>query len=304
MKITKYIAALAIVSFFTSCEQDDEVAVAGQTKNIQVVVAPFGTLAVTDIVGQLGTNSADVDFGFKLTNATTYFDSDVKVTYQGQDYIIHPEDADNDGVIDPESLEVIIGVSTVEFEIQAPAGGIPYNGSVSTAQIDLSDTEYDLEIMPIGSRPNELVVLKGAGASLSVNATVYGQLPAITPGQINFLFDWDPNNDAGNDLDLRVRRMPGDVGVDYSGSVSNYESVDISDTAVASEYEVKADAWSTIGGTISGIVFAMHPDGTLEVFETDLTGIAAGGVSAEVVLLKVTKGVDAISGDVTYTLYQ
>lgn len=285
MKIYKYIAILAVTLFFTSCERDDDTEVAAQTSNIQVVVEPFGTTATTDIVGQVGANSIVMDFGFRLTDfSTTYFDSDVIITYGGNTYTIPAGDT-----------EVYVGPTNISFDIPAPTGSIPYNGVVTVTQVDLSNTVFDIEVP---NRPSDLVVIKGPGSSLNVNTTVYGQIPPVTAGQVNFLFDWNPNDDAGNDLDLRLRMMPGDVAIDYSGSVSNYEDTQLADGDADGMYQVKADAWSTIGGTIDGILFAMHPDGTLEVFETDLTGIAAGGVSAEVVLVNITK-----SGN-TYTLYQ
>lgn len=290
MKINKYIAIIAITLFFASCERDDDTAVAAQSSNIQVIVEPFATVSATDIIGQIGANTAEIDFGFRLTEyTTTYFDSDVVITFEGNNYTIPAGDT-----------EVVVGPTMVSFDIN-PTGAIPYNGLVSVAEIDLSDTSFDFEVL---NRPSDLVVLKGEGGIVNISATVYGQLPAVTAGQVNFLFDWNPNDNAGNDLDLRVRRVPGDISVEYSGSVSNYEDVDIADSDIDGMYEIKADAWSTIGGTISGILFAMHPDGTLEVFETDLTGITGGGISAEVVLVNVTKSTDAGTGVVTYDLYQ
>ena len=298
MKINKYIAIIAITLFFASCERDDDTAVAAQSSNIQVIVEPFATVSATDIIGQIGANTAEIDFGFRLTEFTTsYFGSDVVVTFEGNNYTISPE-LDENGDLVPGTDEVVVGPTMVSFDIN-PTGAIPYNGLVSVAEIDLSATAFDFEVL---NRPSDLVVLKGEGGTVNISATVYGQLPAVTAGQVNFLFDWSPNDDAGNDLDLRVRRVPGDIAVEYSGSVSNYEDVDIADSDIDGMYEIKADAWTTIGGTISGIVFAMHPDGTLEVFETDLTGITSGGVSAEVVLVNVEKS--TVAGVVTYTLSQ
>ncbi|PHR68855.1 MAG: hypothetical protein COA67_11925 [Lutibacter sp.] len=294
MKINKYIAILAVTLFFASCERDDDTAVAIQTSNIQVIVEPFATISATDIIGQIGPNTAEIDFGFRLTEfSTTYFGSDVVITFDGNEYTISPV-LDSNGILVPGTDEVVVGPTMVGFDI-SPTGSIPFNGLVSVSQIDLSDTVFDLEVL---NRPNDLVLLKGEGGSLDVITTVYGQLPPVTAGQVNFLFDWSPNDDAGNDLDLRLRMMPGDIGIDYSGSVSNYEDTALADGDADGMYQVKADAWSTIGGTISGILFAMHPDGTLEVFETDLTGISSGGVSAEVVLVNIVK-----AGS-TYTLSQ
>jgi hypothetical protein len=301
MKINKYIAILAVTLFFASCERDDDTAVAAQTSNIQVIVEPFATISATDIIGQVGTNTAEIDFGFRLTEyTTTYFGSDVVVTFEGNNYTISPE-LDENGDLVPGTDEVVVGPTMVNFEVAPPVGAVPYNGMVSVSEIDLSDTSFDFVVQ---NRPSDLVVLKGEGGTLNINTTVYAQLPPVTAGQVNFLFDWNPNDNAGNDLDLRVRRVPGDISVEYSGSVTNYEDVDIADSDIDGMYEIKADAWTTIGGTIDGIVFAMHPDGTLEVFETDLTGISSGGVSAEVVLVNVTKSTDAGTGVVTYDLYQ
>lgn len=291
MKINKYLAVLALTLLFVSCEQDDEVAVAEQSSNIQIVVEPFAASDI-DIIGQVGMNSTQVDLGFRLTEfSTTYFGSNVNIMYEGNTYTISPE-LDDDGNVDLESTKVVVGPTIVDFEIAPLSGAVPFNGAILTNQINFDD-RYEISV---DNRPSDLVVLKGG--SLGVNARVYGQLPPVPANGINFLFDWNPNDDAGNDLDLRLRMMPGDVGVDYSGSVTNYEDTAINDGMADGMYQVKADAWSTIGGTIDGILFAMHADGTLEVFETDLTGIVAGGVSAEVVLVNIDK-----SGS-DYTLYQ
>jgi hypothetical protein len=280
MKINKYLAVIAFMAFFVSCEQDDDVAVAERSSNIQIVVEPFSASDVS-IIGQVGANSAIIDLGFRLTElSTTYFGSDVNIMYEGNYYTIPAGET-----------EVVVGSTPVDFEI-SPPGNVPFNGAVTTSQIDFDD-RFEISV---DNRPSDLVVLKGG--SLGVNAVVYGQLPPVPANGINFLFDWNPNDNAGNDLDLRLRMQPGDIGVDYSGSVSNYEDTAINDGMTDGMYEVKADAWSTIGGTIDGILFAMHADGTLEVFETDLTGIAAGGVADEVVLVNITK-----AGS-TYTLYQ
>ena len=280
MKINKYLAIIALMAFFVSCEQDDDTAVAEQTSNIQIVVEAFSASNV-NIIGQVGANSASIDLGFRLTEfSTTYFGSDINIMYGGNTYTIPAGDT-----------EVVVGSTVVDFEI-APTGSIPFNGAVTSSQIDFSD-RFDISV---DNRPSDLVVLKSG--SLGVNAVVYGQLPSVPANGINFLFDWSPNDDAGNDLDLRLRMVPGDIAIDYSGSVSNYEDTAINDGMADGMYEVKADLWSTIGGSIAGILFAMHPDGTLEVFETDLTGIATGGVSDEVVLVNITK----LGSD--YTLYQ
>ncbi len=290
MKINKYLAVLALTLFFVSCEQDDEVAVAAQSSNIQIVVEPFSASAV-NIIGQVGMNTASIDLGFRLTEfSTSYFGSDVNIMYDGNTYTISPE-LDSDGNVIPASTQVVVGPTMVDFEI-APQGSVPFNGAVSTSNIEFND-RFDISV---DNRPSDLVVLKGG--ALQVNSVVYGQLPPVPANGINFLFDWNPNDSAGNDLDLRLRMMPGDVGIDYSGSVTNYEDTAINDGMTDGMYQVKADAWSTIGGTIDGILFAMHADGTLEVFETDLTGIVAGGVSEEVVLVNI----DKLGSD--YTLYQ
>ncbi len=286
MKLNKYLAIFGITLFLASCTQSDEVAVAPASNNIQVIVEPFAATAV-DIIGQVGSNTTMVDLGFRLTEfSTTYNGSDIDIIYGGNTYTIPAGER-----------EVVVGPTSVDFEIAPLAGAVPYNGAVITSQINFDD-RYDIVV---NNRPADLVVLKGG--ALSVNARVYGQLPPVTPGKITFLFDWNPNDDAGNDLDLRLRRMPGDIGIDWSASVTNYEDTFIADTDMDATYQVKADAWSTIGGTINGILFAMHPDGTLEVFEKDLTGIVYGGIADEVVLVNVDKVTD-MDGNVTYTLYQ
>lgn len=280
MKINKYLTVLALTLFFVSCEKDDEIAVAEQSSNIQIVVEAFSASAV-NIIGQVGMNTAQIDLGFRLTEfSTTYFGSDINILYNGNTYTIPAGDT-----------EVVVGPTMVDFEI-APVGSVPFNGAVTTSQIAFND-RFEISV---DNRPSDLVVLKGG--SLAVNSVVYGQLPPVPANGINFLFDWNPNDSAGNDLDLRLRMMPGDVGIDYSGSVTNYEDTAINDGMADGLYQVKADAWSTIGGTIDGILFAMRADGTLEVFETDLTGIAPGGVSAEVVLVNI----DKVGSN--YTLYQ
>lgn len=287
MKINKYLAVIALTLFFVSCEKDDEVAVAEQTSNIQVVVEPFSASDIS-IIGQVGMNTAEIDLGFRLTEfSTTYRGSDVNIMYDGNTYTI-PAGEDT----------VVVGPTMVDFEIAPLGGSVPFNGTQLTSQININD-QYDISV---SNRPSDLVVLKGG--SLAVNSVVYGQLPPVPGNGINFLFDWNPNDDAGNDLDLRLRRMPGDVDLDWSASVTNYEDTAINDGMVDALYQVKADAWSTIGGPISGILFAMHADGTLEVFESDLTGIAAGGIPQEVVLVNVEKMTNPATGEVSYNLYQ
>ena len=82
---------------------------------------------------------------------------------------------------------------------------------------------------------------------------------------------------------------------DYSGTTSDFEDAFLSDTDADDTYEVRAEGWIS-SGSIAGIVFAMHPDGTLETFETDLTGIPNfGGQITMVIVEKVGS---------TYTLSQ
>ncbi len=276
----KYILMLAVVALFASCSEDDDAAVAPASNNIQVIVESFVNSQV-EIIGQAGTNNANIEIGFRLTEySTTYRDSDVIITYDGNDYVI-PAGED----------EVIVGMTNVEFELDAPGGNVPYNGITMSSQIDFTG---NFEVA-VDSRPSDLVVLKSS--SITVSATVYGQLPPVTDGQINFLFDWNPNDDAGNDLDLRLRNDDG-TQFDYSGSVSNYEDVALLNSSPDDDYVVNADPWSTSSASIGGIVFAMHPDGTLEVFEMDLSGI-----NSETTLVYVNKATD-MDGNVTYTVTQ
>jgi len=271
---------LAVVALFASCSEDDDAAVADPSTNIQVVVEPF-IASVLQITGQVGSNTADVELGFRLTEfANTYFGSDVIITYEGSDYVIEAGDT-----------EVVVGETNIEFELEAPGGNIPYNGTTLTAQIDFN-ANFELDV---DNRPSDLVVLKGG--SLSVSATLYNQIPPVTAGQINFLFDWSPNDDAGNDLDLRIRNFGG-TSYDYSGSVSNYEDVALLDSDPDDDYNVIVDPWSTSTSSITGIMFAMHPDGTLEIFEMDLSG-----VNSETTFVSVNKSTD-MGGDVTYTVTQ
>ncbi|GAB1309438.1 hypothetical protein KH5_21210 [Urechidicola sp. KH5] len=284
-----YIFLLALLVFAVSCSEDDEVAVAPLSSNIQMIVQPFVSIS-GDIIGEEGENTAVFNLGFKLNeDATSYYGSDIIIHYDGQEYLMHVEDDDDDSDNDN---EVIIGATPIDFVIDLPGDNIPYNGATIVSEIEF-DSRYEIEVV---NRPNDLVVLKQG--ALEVSATVYGQLPPVTEGQINFLFDWNPNDDAGNDLDLFLRNSLG-ISVDSSLSVSNYEDVSLMDSDPDDTYEISADPWSTIGGTIDGILFAMHPDGTLEVFEMDLTGIAS-----PTLLVTVDKMTDAGTGEVTYTVTQ
>ncbi|MFK5879963.1 MAG: hypothetical protein QM478_10765 [Flavobacteriaceae bacterium] len=277
----KYILMLAVVALFASCSEDDDAAVAAASTNIQVVVEPFIATAI-QITGQVGSNTANVELGFKLTEfSNTYFGSDIIIIYDGSEYVIEAGDT-----------EVIVGATNIEFELEAPGGNIPYNGTTLTAQIDFN-ASFEIDV---DDRPSNLVVLKGG--SLSVSATLYNQVPPVTAGQINFLFDWSPNHSGGNDLDLRLRNFAG-VAYDYSGSVSNYEDVALLDSDPDDDYNVIVDPWSTSTSTITGIMFAMHPDGTLEVFEMDLSG-----VSSETTFVSVNKSTDTGTGEVTYVVTQ
>lgn len=277
----KYIVLIAVVSLFTSCSSEaDDVAVAPASTNIQVVVEAFISSSVS-IVGQVGTNNANIELGFRLSDyTTTYHGSDVIISYDGADYVIPAGEN-----------EVIVGTTNVEFELEAPGGNIPYNGITLSSEIDFG-ANFDVSV---ANRPSDLVVLKSG--SFFVDATIYAQLPPVTSGQINFLFDWSPNHSGGNDLDLRLRNSGG-TQFDYSGSVSNFEDVALLDSDPDDDYVVNVDPWSTSSVTINGIMFAMHSDGTLEVFEMDLSGI-----SSETTFLDINKATD-VDGNVTYTLSQ
>lgn len=274
----KYILMLTVVALFASCSEDDDVAVAPASTNIQVVVESFVNSQI-EVIGHAGTNNANIEIGFRLTEfSTTYRGSDVIITYDGNEYVI---EAGED--------EVIVGLTNVEFELDAPGGNIPYNGITMTSQIDFT-ANFEVEV---DNRPSNLVVLKSG--SITVSATVYGQLPPVTAGKINFLFDWSPNHSGGNDLDLRLRNSGG-TQFDSSLSVSNYEDVALLDSAPDDDYVVNVDPWSTSSATINGIMFAMHPDGTLEVFEMDLSGI-----NSETTFVYVNKETDD-DDNVTYTV--
>ncbi len=287
-----YILLLAVVVLFTSCVQDDEVAVAPRTTNIQVIVESFVNSQI-EVIGQTGTNNANIELGFRLTeHSTSHFGSDIIIYYDGGEYVISPRDLDGDGEIDEETKQVLVGVTNIEFELEPPGGSIPYDGISVSRQIDFS-ANFDVEVK---DRPGDLVVLKSG--SITVSATMYGQLPPVTAGQVSFLFDWSPNHNGGNDLDLRLRNSVG-TQYEYSGSVTNYEDVSLLDSDPDDDYTIFVDPWSTIGGTISGIMFAMHPSGTLEVFEMDLTGI-----SGETAFVSINKSTDAGSGEVTYVVTQ
>ena len=121
----KYLVLIAVVTLFVSCAEDDDVAVAPASTNIQVIVEPFAN-SQSGGLAQSGTNNAVVELGFRLTeHSTTYLDSDVVVTYEGAQYVISPEDLDGDGEIDAETKEVILGNINVEYELEPPTGGIP-----------------------------------------------------------------------------------------------------------------------------------------------------------------------------------
>lgn len=274
----KYILMLAVVALFASCEEGDDVAVAPASNNIQVVVESFVSSQI-EVIGQQGTNNANIEIGFRLSeHSTTYRGSDVIIAYNGSEYVIPAGEN-----------EVVVGVTNVEFELDVPGGNVPYNGLTLTSQIDFTDN-FEIEV---ANRPSDLVVLKSG--YITVSAVIYGQLPPVTAGQINFLFDWSPNDSAGNDLDLRLRNSGG-TQFDYSGSVSNYEDVALLDSDPDDDYNVIVDPWSTSSSSIAGIMFAMHPDGTLEVFEMDLSGI-----NSETTFVQVNKSTD-MDGNVTYTV--
>lgn len=277
----KYIFLLALLVLAGSCSEDDEVAVAPLSSNIQLIVQPFAS-ATADIIGVEGENTAVLNVGFTITDdTTTYNDSDVIIHFQGGEYVIPAGEN-----------SVTIGATPIDFVIDLPGGNIPFDGATIVTEVEF-DSRYEIEVV---NRPSDLVVLKQG--ALQVSATVYGQLPPVTEGQVNFLFDWNPNDDAGNDLDLFLRNSGGTL-FDSSLSVSNYEDVSLLDTDPDDMYIITADPWSTIGGTIDGILFAMHPDGTLEVFQMDLTGIS--GVTE---LVSVDKVTDAGTGEVSYTITQ
>jgi len=273
----KYIVLLAVVALFVSCSENDDVAVAPASTNIQVVVEPF-VLAQSGGLGQAGTNQAVVELGFELTEySTTYRDSDVVITYEGNEYTIPAGDD-----------QVVVGSINVEYQLDPPTGGIPFDGTTLTTYIDF-DGRFDVEVL---NRPSDLVVLKRGG--INVTATVYGRIPPITAGQLNILFDWSPNHSGGNDLDLRLRNAGGSQ-FDSSLSVSNYEDVALMDSDPDDDYVVNVDPWSTSSASIAGKMFLRHEDGTLDVFDMDLSGI-----SSETTFVYINKSTD-VDGNVTYS---
>lgn len=274
----KYILILAVVALFASCSEDDDVAVATASTNIQMIVEPF-VLSQSGGLGQAGTNQAVVELGFRLTElSTTYRGSDVVITYEGNEYTIEAGDD-----------EVVLGNINVQYELDPPTGGIPFNGMTITTFIDFEGT-FEVEVL---NRPSDLVVISRGG--INVTATVYGRIPPITAGQLNFLLDWSPNDDAGNDLDLRLRNSGG-TQFDSSLSVSNYEDVALSDSDPDDDYVVNVDPWSTSSSTIAGKMFVRHDDGTLEIFDMDLSGI-----NSETTFVYVNKSTD-MDGNVTYSV--
>ena len=274
----KYILMLAVVALFASCSEDDDVAVAPASTNIQMIVEAFVNSQI-EITGHAGTNNANIELGFRLTeHSTSYRGSDVNITYDGNEYVI-PAGED----------EVIVGVTNVEFELDAPGGGeIPFNGITMTSIIDFT---ANFEVV-IDNRPSDLVVIKKG--SITVSATVYNQLPQSNPNGIELLLDWE--NPGANDVDLYFSL--GDVNGDYLGwylrswTVSRYEnltlplddSFDDSSMLGTDQYFVEINTqWVSGQAAVDYKLFVAYPDGSLEIFDGTTTGGEVNNMDIKVV---------------------
>ena len=226
--------------------------------------------------------------GFKLSDfSTTYFGSDVVITYDGAEYVISPEDADGDGEIDEDSKMVIVGATDVEFELEAPGGSIPYNGATVTAEIDF-EANFEVEV---DNRPSDLVVLKSG--SFLVSATLYNQVPVSNPNSVEVLLDWE---DQSLDIDLyfALGDSSGNWLDDYdsSGSVSRYENISLplddtyDDSSLISPNDYYLDVNTSWAGGVAANYkfFIAFPDGTLQIMD----GTTVDGV-ADNLQIKVTK---------------
>lgn len=283
----KYIVLLAVVALFASCSEDDDVAVAPATTNIQVVVEAFVSSQI-EITGQNGTNNANIELGFKLTEySTTYRGSDVIITYDGNEYVIPAGEN-----------EVIVGFTNVEFELSPPGGNIPYDGITMTSQIDFA-ANFEVDV---ANRPDELVVLKRG--VIDVSATVYNQLPQTNPNAVELLLDWQ-NPSADIDLYFAL----GDANGNYLGwyyrswTASRYENISLpidntfDDTSVIApdNYYVNINTDYSFTDVMDYKLFIAYPDGSLEIID----GTTVSGQANNLNIL-TTKTTDPDTGDAIF----
>lgn len=258
IKNYKFIMLLAVVSLFFSCENDGA-SVEPASMNIQIVVEAFVNSQI-ELTGQAGSNNANIELGFKLTENSTYNGSDVTITYEGNEYVIPAGEN-----------EVIVGVTNIEFELGSPGGDIPYEGVSMTSEINLGDY---FEVT-VGGRPSDLVVIKSG--SIIINATVYNRLPQTNENSVELLLDWE---NPSQDVDLYFSL--GDANANYlgyfdnSGSVSRYEEISLpidasyDDSSILAPNNYYVDIYTRwISGypSINYKLFIAYPDGTLEIID-------------------------------------
>ncbi len=300
IKNYKYLLLIALVTLVYSCAEGDKEPVAQASKNIQVVIEPFVASQI-DIVGQVGSNTAEVNLGFRMTPffSSTYEDSDIIITYQGADYVISPRDNDGDGFADADTKEVIVGLTSVTFELEAVGGEAPFEGTTVSTEIDFDDY-YEITVV---DRPSDLVVLKQGG--IEVNAILYNQVPQTNPNAVELLLDW--RNPSSNDVDLYFSL--GDVNGDYLGwylrswTVSRYEDLslpidgtfDDSAAIAPDQYFVEINTRWAGRRSIDYKLFIAYPDGTMDIIDGTTTSGVANNMD-----IKVTKTTNMDTGDAEF----
>jgi len=244
------------VAFLGACEKDDPAAVAPQTTNPQIILAPSGATDVTDLLTSPGNYTLNVDFGFGFASGTTYFDRDVEIMFDGATYEIVADQAGPNFVA--------VGNIDYPYTIPAPTGVIPFSGLNNPIEIDLASADYDYSIT---SRPSDLVVIKGSTPPLVINAYMYENLPDVQGDDLVFVMDWQDSD--SNDLDCRIQTSTF-TSVDTGYSVSRFEEVQLPGANADGSYTFNIRVWSA-SGTVPTKIFARHPDGTLEIFDYSLS---------------------------------
>lgn len=280
-----YILLLSILAVFTSCEQDDEVAVAPASSNIQIIVEAFVNSQI-GIIGQAGTNNATINLGFRLTEySTTYNGSDIIIHFQGNEYVIEAGES-----------EVIVGNSNIEFEIDAPSGGVPHNGTTVSTQIDINE-DFEIEVV---DRPGDLVVLQKG--TLSVTATIYSEIPEVSDNSIELIF-LNQNEDAGIWFGLSQFTPSGGWITDYhqnsNGDYPRKMSIPLDGNGQFGAIPNSADVAPNVIGldlfpfstvNMGYTILIMHPNGVLEAFSGNIDSYWFEDNA--VVLVDVTDDVD------------
>lgn len=180
------------------------------------------------------------------------------------------------------------------------------NGVENTIILDSGVTSASL-LIPSAVGARNTVVLTEASAlnfeSVSVgetnNSVTFIGVPAVNPNGLQVLMLW--SNMDQNDLDLWVTNDPPTIGIVISASVTPAEDVTFANANPDGTYNILPRVWSSADSTVDVVMYLVHPNGTVEVFEDSVSGEVP---LAFYYMIKFDKITDAGTGDVTYVTTQ